>query len=752
MTEANSSLFPRIIQLEEGWNTQIKARAIDVLEDVLDNGISPGKESLFAPNEYVNIYTVCYDMCTQRSPYNYSRELYNRHGETIERYLTTKVLPALREKVGQGGTLLLSELKHRWANHQIMNKWLKKFFSYLDRYFVVHHTLPSLLDAGLRHFKTQVYEEVKTDATNAVISLIDEEREGIIIDRGLVRSIVELYESMGMGNLDAYVHDLEEPLLESTKTYFVAKRQKWIVEDSTPDYLIKAERVLHEERLRVAEYLNPATESRLLRVCEEQILEKVETQLLEKEGSGCQVLLANDRAEDLKRMFRLYERLENGLNPIAKIFRLYIVERGNHIINTRRERVQSEKKEKNDDPDFVRGLLELHDKYLGVVEEVYSSHPLFQKAMKEAFQDIVNTDVGNFTNAELLSTFCDRILKSGTEKLTEQEVERNLKRIVQLFSYLNDKDLFAEIYRNQLATRLLNQRSATNDLEKNMIAKLKIQCGTHYTSRMEGMLRDLAVGGDQLAKFKRHAEQKQQDSKTSLEFSVQVLTTGFWPTYMKPEPNLPDELQHHMDTFADWHDKEHARRKLTWIFSLGSANVRATLTNPRRQYDLSVSTLQAIVLNAFNDSAEFTADQLGAKLNLEFEILRALLGSLACTKYKLLVKDTPGPKIVGTTKFKANVKFSSKIRRIQTPKPNLQTSHNKNRVEEDRSHAIDSAIVRIMKARKTLGHTDLIGEVMSQLVLFQPNSKQVRRRIESLIDREFLARSEHDRNTYEYLA
>jgi hypothetical protein len=44
---------------------------------------------------------------------------------------------------------------------------------------------------------------------------------------------------------------------------------------------------------------------------------------------------------------------------------------------------------------------------------------------------------------------------------------------VQLFSFLTDKDLFAEIYRNQLAKRLLNQRSASDDSERLMIGTLR---------------------------------------------------------------------------------------------------------------------------------------------------------------------------------------------------------------------------------------------------------------------------------------
>jgi cullin 1 len=46
---------------------------------------------------------------------------------------------------------------------------------------------------------------------------------------------------------------------------------------------------------------------------------------------------------------------------------------------------------------------------------------------------------------------------------------------VQIFSYLTEKDLFSEIYRNLLARRLLYQRSSSDEMEKFMIGKLKIR-------------------------------------------------------------------------------------------------------------------------------------------------------------------------------------------------------------------------------------------------------------------------------------
>ncbi|CAM9332741.1 unnamed protein product [Choristocarpus tenellus] len=90
----------------------------------------------------------------------------------------------------------------------------------------------------------------------------------------MYRSCVELFESMGMGTLDAYTVDLEEPLLINTREYFARKSQEWIETDSTPDYMIKAENALEAEKQRVSNYLNPATEAKLLRVCDDEMLHK----------------------------------------------------------------------------------------------------------------------------------------------------------------------------------------------------------------------------------------------------------------------------------------------------------------------------------------------------------------------------------------------------------------------------------------------------------------------------------------------
>lgn len=748
-------LSPKIIALEEGWNNEIKAKAIDVLEDMLNTGLDKNKPRLFDPKEYVQTYTTCYNMCTQRSPYNWSEQLYQRHGETICDYLSKTVLPALKQK---SGNALLTELTVRWSNHKIMNKWMRLFFMYLDRYYVKHHSLPTLDVAGLKHFKTLVYNEVKKDVVNAMIALIDAERDQALIDRALVKNTVELLEAMGMGSLDAYVTDFEDQLLASTKEYYARKSQEWVESDDAPAYLAKAEVALEAEAARVAHYLNGASEPKLLRVCEHEILELRETVLLEKEGSGCRALLANDRKADLARMYRLFGRVPNtpthGLPPMAALVRAHIEQMGNDIIDRREARLSEGAKDSNQDPAFVKELLALHDKYLAVVSEQFGGNALFQKALKEAFVEFANRDVGKHTNAELMSSFCDRILKSGGEKLGDEDVEAFLEKTVQLFSYLTDKDLFAEIYRNQLAKRLLNQRSASDDAERLMIGKLKLRCGSQFTGKMEGMLNDLAIGHDHQADFESYVKADSSRSTGKLDFSVQVLTTGYWPTFASIDAHLPPEIVQCTKVFKDYYDEKNSKRRVTWMWSLGNASVKAFFG--KKAYDLQVATLQAIVLLTFNPvdgaSQTLTYAQVAERVNLPDEHLKRVLHSLACGKYKVLAKTPMSSRVALTDSFAVNTKFSCPMRKIRVPMASLDESHNPKRVEEDRTVAIEAAVVRIMKARKALSHHSLLAEVLSQLAFFRPNPKVIKRRIEALIDREYLERDPEVANAYRYLA
>jgi len=58
-----------------------------------------------------------------------------------------------------------------------------------------------------------------------------------------------------------------------------------------------------------------------------------------------------------------------------------------------------------------------------------------------------------------------------------------------------------------------------------------------------------------------------------------------------------------------------------------------------------------------------------------------------------------------------------------------------------------------MKSRKTLGHSDLVSECITQLQkLFTPDVRLIKKCIEGLIEREYLARDGENAAVYNYLA
>lgn len=61
---------------------------------------------------------------------------------------------------------------------------------------------------------------------------------------------------------------------------------------------------------------------------------------------------------------------------------------GNEIIKRREAKIEGGEKDTNQDPNFVKELLALHDKYMAVVNEQFAGNSLLQKALKEVGRSV----------------------------------------------------------------------------------------------------------------------------------------------------------------------------------------------------------------------------------------------------------------------------------------------------------------------------------------------------------------------------
>ncbi|XP_022770978.1 cullin-1-like isoform X2 [Durio zibethinus] len=706
----------KTIELDQGWDYMQKG--IRNLKRILE-GLS---EPPFSSEEYMMLYTTVYNMCTQKPPHDYSQQLYDKYREAFEEYITSTVLPSLREKHDE---FMLRELVKRWANHKVMVRWLSRFFHYLDRYFIARRSLPALNEVGLTCFRYLVYQEVHAKVRDAVIALIDKEREGEQIDRALLKNVLDIFVEIGMGQMDCYEDDFEADMLEDTGAYYSRKASSWIAVDSCPDYMLKSEECLKKERDRVSHYLHSSSEKKLSEKVQHELLVAYANRLLEKEYSGCRALLRDDKVEDLSRMYRLYCKIPRGLDPVANMFKQHVTAEGKALVQ------QAEDAASN---------------------QASNAPGVQEQALKEAFEVFCNKTVTGSSSAELLATFCDNILKKGgSEKLSDEAIEETLEKVVKLLAYISDKDLFAEFYRKKLARRLLFDRSANDDHERSILTKLKQQCGGQFTSKMEGMVTDLTLARENQASFEDYLRNNSA-AHPGIDLTVTVLTTGFWPSYKSFDLNLPAEMVKCVEVFKGFYETKTKHRKLTWIYSLGTCHINGKFE--QKTIELIVSTYQAAVLLLFNASDRLSYSEIMAQLNLTHDDLVRLLHSLSCAKYKILSKEPNTKTISQSDYFEFNSKFTDKLRRIKIPLPPVvERKKVVEDVDKDRRYAIDAAIVRIMKSRKVLGHQQLVLECVEQLSrMFKPDITAIKKRMEDLITRDYLERHKEYPNMYRYLA
>jgi len=419
---------------------------------------------------------------------------------------------------------------------------------------------------------------------------------------------------------------------------------------------------------------------------------------------------------------------------------------------------------------FVRGVLTMRDRYTHICQEAFRLEKKTVKRLKESFEHFLNAD--GQRSASCLATYVDELLRSGLKGASVADTNTAINKVILFFRYLSDKDIFECYYKQFLAKRLLAGRSVSDEAERTMVSQLKAECGYQYTSKFEGMFIDLKVSKEIRDAFKRS---QQARAIKSVDLEVDVLTTGYWPSQNVPCCVLPQKVQDSTQQFSEFYLQKYTGRKLSWHTSTGTAEMRATFgkdTNKLRRHDLCVSTYQMCILMLFNDKLTWTLAEIKEQTEIpDMKELRRHLISLCTPKHRILRKGSKGKGISGDDDtFTYNPDYTSKMKRVKIPLVSMKEDISTDKklgvgvggnqsnaiplaVEEDRRHQVEAAVVRVMKARKTLHHNNLIAEVSKQLsVRFIPAPQFIKKRIESLIEREYLERSENDHRLYNYVA
>jgi len=240
------------------------------------------------------------------------------------------------------------------------------------------------------------------------------------------------------------------------------------------------------------------------------------------------------------------------------------------------------------------------------------------------------------------------------------------------------------------------------------------------------------------------------------ELNVSVCTTGAWPTSSIQPVKKPQEIVEVSDRFTQFYLNRFSGRRLNFQMDKGKADVSVQFSSKCKKI-LVVSTYQMLVLLLFNNKNTWTFKEMLEATSIPREDLQVAALSMAHPKVKVMRKAPNTKDIQDSHKFQLNPKYSNP--RAKIPIPTLNIKSNKPEIDDKnmeaiyrlRRHQMDAAIVRIMKARKTLKHPDLVTEVVKQLRgRFTPKPVDIKKRIANLIELEYLERDENDRQLYHY--
>lgn len=664
----------------------------------------------------------------------------------------------------QTGEKFLKGVRDTWQDHNMSMNMTADILMYLDRGYTQlesqrvpifattialfrDHILRSCLNANTRDMIIDILISVILDQINM-------EREGDIIDRNLIRSCTRmlncLYENEEENENDKlYLTVFEPRFLDKSKEFYARECEKLLRESDAGAWLRHTQRRLLEESDRCKTTIELESSAKIAKTIDEHLFVAHLGEFLALEGSGLKWMIDNDKIDELSILYQLISRVDVKKIALRDILQKRVVELGLEIEKTLKNTDFSTNHgdgEKGGDEGgegdkartlnpaaqqtaaairWVDDVLRLKDKFDILWHRCFQEDLIIQTALTKSFSDFINLF---YRCSEYVSLFIDDALKKGIKGKTEAEVDVVLEKAIVLIRYLSDKDLFQTYYQRHLARRLLHGKSESHDVEKQIISRMKQEMGQTFTSKFEGMFRDLITSSELTSGYRDHVRNVGDGSK-KIDLHINVLTTNYWPPEVMGRTtqigegsrvtcNYPPEIERLQTSFAQFYLTNRNGRKLTWIGTTGSADVKCTFPaipgksgalSKERRYEINVPTFAMVVLLLFNeleDGASLKFEEIQSKTGISTsDLMKTLMAIAVAPKSRILAKDPPTKSVKAGDKFSFNASFQSKALRIKAPIINAvskvedatERKQTEDKNDQTRAHIVDAAIVRIMK-------------------------------------------------------
>ncbi|KGK39492.1 hypothetical protein JL09_g1259 [Pichia kudriavzevii] len=659
---------------------------------------------------------------------------------------------------------IINSFNSIWDDHLISIWLISQVVMYMDRTFTKENQLPLIYDVGLLVFQNSIvmHELDRSNTTigeqliNVFINYFNLNRNGDIIDKFMLKSTISIFESLSDPEGNTYYSKFFEPeLLRSSHEYYAKKVKELLDYQSGTIYVTKVIDLINDELARFQIFIPDQTTNKLKDLMYTDLVFLNIKHILKLENDGLQKWIETRDYDLLGKVYKLTSRTESTKDIFKECLKTIIIKKGEHLkeiskIQTNESQTTNididEKKKKSLDGD-----IEMH------------------KEVEQACSTFLNE---NNRVQEYLSLFIDDCIKKSLKDKSHKEVDEIFNESISIFRYIKDKDIFEKYYKNHLAKRLLNNKSISNELELMMINRLKTEAGSSFTTKLEGMVKDIKTSEDitkmyeqSIANTSLLSDLARMNGGREFEVDYSILTPNNWPIPVNKTMQDIDyvpALDIARASFEKFYHSTYNGRNLTWAPNMCTIDLKMNF--PSKSYLINMPTLAAfIILTCFNDddtedgTKSLTFEEIKGKTKIpEQDLVRHLQSIAVAPKTRILKKVPMSRDIRPTDSFKnsgGKLDATSSTSKVESEAEHVETLAS---VQKSRELEVDAAIVRIMKARKSAKYQVLVTDVVRIIgdvsKRFRPQPSLVKSRIEELVEKEYLRRDADDRELFWYVA
>jgi cullin 3 len=640
-----------------------------------------------------------------------------RQGESLYNAVCQSFVDYARSVASQlamcSNAMLMTMYIEKWCSYSLALHVICSFLMYMDHNYCSVLKKPSLHRVGINAFlEVASNPTLRQRVTSILLGHVSTFRSGAICDLEQLRAaVVVLLQMARDGAMNEYECVFEAPYLHGSALHYAAEAARLLQSCSGVEYARAVEAVIDRERTLCSYNLAPSTFPKIIKVMQITMIDQQAVQILEAPNSGLDACLNADRIDALSDIYKCVSRTDAGLTSLIQVFK-------RHAEDACKGLVASEIM--SSPVVFVQQALALFQRFKGIIVTCFESRRALHDAFVAAMTSVCNSKPGV---PEALSLYLDRCARHQSS--ADGSVVDVVERVMQLFRFVSDKDVFQSHYISRMAHRILASKGYNEEYERVVIESLKKHCGFGYTHKMERMYKDVE---DSLILTQDWTDSIQNVLlPLKVPANLLVLTAGVWPQTTESSIKLPTLLQSACDSFSSWYTGKFGKqRNLHWRCHLASADVKCMYGS--RVYTVTMPIPCMTIMLLFDEHpGPLSLKQLEELTGIKDVFLLPFLNVLTSPQHALLITNS-GTWLVNEDFSSKHLRFSLQNTSLLGDGEDQSLKGTKAKVEVCRDQLLDAAIVRIVKSRKIIAHSSLLHEVCAQTsAFFEPRSSDIKK-------------------------